>query len=269
MHGVFRRVYESVEFAKLKLLARALDRATRLRGRAPRGLATCSATTSREVGAEEPYSEGIIDYLRAGRGRPARRADPRAAAATAARPGVSLRVEPGRDRRLGDRAQVGRRRPPAGRRLLERRSRSRRSPSSSGRSSSPHRRCGVAVPPRAREPAGIALVDKPAGPSSFALVAAAPPPHAAPAPAMPARSTRSRPGCCCCCPVGQLRSRRCFVGLDKRYLTEVDLTARTSTGDPEGEVVERHAAAGRRRAGGAARGAPRRGRAAGSRPPRP
>jgi len=31
----------------------------------------------------------------------------------------------------------------------------------------------------------------------------------------------------------------CFVGLDKRYVTEIGLTARTSTGDPEGEVVER------------------------------
>ena len=30
-----------------------------------------------------------------------------------------------------------------------------------------------------------------------------------------------------------------LVGLDKRYLTEIDLTARTSTGDPEGEVVAR------------------------------
>ncbi len=30
-----------------------------------------------------------------------------------------------------------------------------------------------------------------------------------------------------------------LVGLDKRYRTEVDLTFRTSTGDPEGEVVER------------------------------
>jgi tRNA pseudouridine55 synthase len=29
-----------------------------------------------------------------------------------------------------------------------------------------------------------------------------------------------------------------FVGLDKRYLTEIDLSARTATGDPEGEVVE-------------------------------
>jgi tRNA pseudouridine55 synthase len=33
----------------------------------------------------------------------------------------------------------------------------------------------------------------------------------------------------------------CFVGLDKRYVTDVDLTSTTTTGDPEGEVVERHA----------------------------
>ena len=30
----------------------------------------------------------------------------------------------------------------------------------------------------------------------------------------------------------------CFVGLDKRYVTEIDLTARTSTGDPEGVIIE-------------------------------
>jgi tRNA pseudouridine55 synthase len=34
----------------------------------------------------------------------------------------------------------------------------------------------------------------------------------------------------------------CFVGLDKRYVTDVDLTSTTTTGDPEGEVVEQHAA---------------------------
>jgi tRNA pseudouridine55 synthase len=34
----------------------------------------------------------------------------------------------------------------------------------------------------------------------------------------------------------------CFVGLDKRYVTDVDLTARTSTGDPEGEVTDRSVA---------------------------
>jgi tRNA pseudouridine55 synthase len=32
--------------------------------------------------------------------------------------------------------------------------------------------------------------------------------------------------------------------LDKRYLTEIDLACMTSTGDPEGEVVERHASPG-------------------------
>lgn len=34
----------------------------------------------------------------------------------------------------------------------------------------------------------------------------------------------------------------CFVGLDKRYVTDVDLTSTTTTGDPEGDVVEQHPA---------------------------
>jgi tRNA pseudouridine55 synthase len=36
-----------------------------------------------------------------------------------------------------------------------------------------------------------------------------------------------------------------FVGLDKRYLTEIDLSARTTTGDREGEVVDEHEPPGR------------------------
>jgi tRNA pseudouridine55 synthase len=32
----------------------------------------------------------------------------------------------------------------------------------------------------------------------------------------------------------------CLVGLDKRYFTEIDLSARTTTGDPEGEALARH-----------------------------
>jgi len=95
------------------------------------------------------------------------------------------------------------------------------------------------MPPRALSPAGIVLVDKPAGPSSFALVAEL------------RRRTGARTG-----HAGTLdpfatgllvllsgsatRLAPCFVGLDKRYVTEVDLTARTSTGDPEGEVLEEH-----------------------------
>ena len=64
VHAVFQQVYESVEFAKLKLLARALQRAQVLEG----GRIVVShllRTDFAEVGAVEPYSEGIIDYLRA------------------------------------------------------------------------------------------------------------------------------------------------------------------------------------------------------------
>jgi tRNA pseudouridine55 synthase len=80
-------------------------------------------------------------------------------------------------------------------------------------------------------------VDKPAGPSSFALV----------------RDLRERTGARAG-HAGTLdpfatglllvllgRSTKLaqrFVGLDKRYVTEVDLSGRTTTGDPEGKVLE-------------------------------
>jgi phosphoesterase RecJ-like protein len=63
VHGIFRHVYESVQFAKLKLLARALDHAQLYEG----GRLVISVLLREDfasVGAEEPYSEGIIDYLR-------------------------------------------------------------------------------------------------------------------------------------------------------------------------------------------------------------
>src|SRR3954469_3541274 len=62
-HGVFQRIYESVEFPKLKLLARVLERAEMLEG----GRIVVShllRTDFADVGASEPYSEGLIDYLR-------------------------------------------------------------------------------------------------------------------------------------------------------------------------------------------------------------
>jgi tRNA pseudouridine55 synthase len=83
----------------------------------------------------------------------------------------------------------------------------------------------------------VALVDKPAGPSSFAVVAQV------------RRLTGARTG-----HAGTLdplatglllvlsgtatKLASCLVGLDKRYRTDVDLTSRTSTGDSEGAVVE-------------------------------
>jgi phosphoesterase RecJ-like protein len=64
VHKIFQGVYESIQFAKLKLLARALDRAAVHDG----GRIVVSWLRREdfaEVGAEEPYSEGIIDFLRA------------------------------------------------------------------------------------------------------------------------------------------------------------------------------------------------------------
>jgi len=94
-------------------------------------------------------------------------------------------------------------------------------------------------PPRSLTPSGIILTDKPAGPSSFAIVAET------------RRRTGARTG-----HAGTLdpfatglllllsgaatRLQPRFVGLDKRYVTEVDLSATTSTGDPEGELVGEH-----------------------------
>ena len=95
------------------------------------------------------------------------------------------------------------------------------------------------MPPRGLSPSGLVLVDKPAGPSSFAVVKRL------------RDRTRARAG-----HAGTLdpfatglllvllgastRLAQYFVGLDKRYLTEIDLTARTATGDVEGTIVERH-----------------------------
>jgi tRNA pseudouridine55 synthase len=95
------------------------------------------------------------------------------------------------------------------------------------------------MPPRGLSPSGVVLVDKPAGPSSFAIV----------------KRLRSRTGARAG-HAGTLdpfatglllvllgastRLAQYLVGLDKRYVTEIDLSARTSTGDVEGEVVTRH-----------------------------
>jgi tRNA pseudouridine55 synthase len=95
------------------------------------------------------------------------------------------------------------------------------------------------MPPRGLSPSGIVLADKPAGPSSFAIVAAL------------RRRTGARTG-----HAGTLdpfatglllllsgaatRLQPRFVGLDKRYLTEIDLSATTTTGDPEGDLVAEH-----------------------------
>ena len=98
--------------------------------------------------------------------------------------------------------------------------------------------------PKALEPTGVILADKPAGPSSFAIVA----------------RVRSRTGAktghagtldpfatgLLVLLSGRATSRRDrFVKLDKRYVTDVDLRARTTTGDPEGDLLDEHPPPGR------------------------
>ena len=64
VHRVFQGVYESVEFAKLKLLARALERAQVYDG----GRLVVSyllRSDFTDLSVAEAFSEGIIDYLRA------------------------------------------------------------------------------------------------------------------------------------------------------------------------------------------------------------
>ena len=65
IHAVFQQVYESVEFAKLKLLARALERAEVLEGGRDRRLASPARPTSPRSAPPSRTPKGIIDYLRA------------------------------------------------------------------------------------------------------------------------------------------------------------------------------------------------------------
>ena len=93
--------------------------------------------------------------------------------------------------------------------------------------------------PKALEPTGIVLVDKPAGPSSFQIVArvrgrtGAKTGHAGTLDPFATGLLVLLSG-----RATSLQDR--FMKLDKRYVTDVDLRARTTTGDPEGDAVEEH-----------------------------
>jgi phosphoesterase RecJ-like protein len=67
VQGLYRRVYEGVPYGKLALLARGLAKVERYDdGRLT--ITALSANDFRDSGAEESYSEGVIDYLRAVQG---------------------------------------------------------------------------------------------------------------------------------------------------------------------------------------------------------
>ncbi|MEO5634051.1 tRNA pseudouridine(55) synthase TruB [Gaiella sp.] len=93
--------------------------------------------------------------------------------------------------------------------------------------------------PKALDPTGVILVDKPAGPSSFAVLAGV---------RSRTRAKTGHAGTLDPFATGLLlllsgratRLASCFVGLPKRYLTDVDLSCRTTTGDPEGDPLDAH-----------------------------
>ncbi|MDO8188106.1 bifunctional oligoribonuclease/PAP phosphatase NrnA [Conexibacter sp. JD483] len=63
VHDIYRRIYEGIPYGKLKLLARGLEQVERYDG----GRLTATRLTVedyRASGAEENYSEGVIDQLR-------------------------------------------------------------------------------------------------------------------------------------------------------------------------------------------------------------
>jgi phosphoesterase RecJ-like protein len=64
VHEIYRRVYEGVPYGKLALLARGLMNVHRYDG-GRLTVAALSAQDFNESGAEESYSEGVIDHLRA------------------------------------------------------------------------------------------------------------------------------------------------------------------------------------------------------------
>jgi phosphoesterase RecJ-like protein len=67
VHEVYRRVYEGVPYGKLALLARGLANVQRYDG-GRLTMTGLSAGDFAESGAEESYSEGVIDHLRAVQG---------------------------------------------------------------------------------------------------------------------------------------------------------------------------------------------------------
>jgi phosphoesterase RecJ-like protein len=62
-HAIYRRLYEDMPYAKLELLARALAKVERHDGGALT-VARLSREDFEVAGAEDSYTEGIIDHLR-------------------------------------------------------------------------------------------------------------------------------------------------------------------------------------------------------------
>ena len=223
VHRVFQGIFESVEFAKLKLLARALERAEIFDG----GRLVISylvRTDFQELGVGEEYAEGIIDYLRAVDGTDMAAVIREPPEPPDAKRRVSMRASSDEL----DVSAIARQRGGGGHRQA------------AGFSSAESVEEIFAVHPRAfaipcrHERLGrrgssswTSRPGRPRSPSSSGSATGR-----ERGPATPGRSTRSRAGSCSCCSARLPVSRQYLVGLDKRYVTEIDLGRRRSPAIP-------------------------------------
>ena len=225
MHQVFRASTSRRSSPKLKLLARALEHAQELRGRADRRLVSPPRTISGGRGGGAVL-RGHHRLPPCRRRRGARRAGPRAAArrGTCAQ-GLAART-PRRARRVRDRAEVRRRRPSRGRpgsrasssiEEITRRSSARVRRGAQSRSRWPIPR------PSSRRGSCWSTSRRGRRPSRSSRACAGGPAHRR---VTRGRSTRSPRACSCSCRDGRRDCAGSFVSSTSATVTEIDLRAR-------------------------------------------
>ncbi len=243
---VYRRLYEDMPTGKLTLLALALARLQRF-DEGKLTIATLSAADFQSAEAEDSYSEGIIDQLRALQGTKVA-ALVRELSAGSARASTKSRCAPPTTtstcrRSPAPRVAAGTAARPVSRPRWARRtcwpSCARRSPPSCSRTPTvvPRRRRPEPLPRRrAQKMDGVLLIDKPAGISSHTAVAAV-------RRALDGVKT-GHAGTLDPFATGLLliligratKSQRALMGLPKSYETVAQLGATSTTGDPEGDI---------------------------------
>ena len=226
VHAIYRRLYEGVPQGKLELLARGLSAVERFDG----GLLTVTQLTREDyavTGADESYSEGVVDHLRSVEGTAVAGLVRELLSDTAAtRRKVSLRATDDRIDVSAIARALGGGRPPRGG-VLDRHG---------------VRRAGRVPAHPARAAAlsqdGVLLVDKPAGVTSHDVVAAE-------RRGLPRGARVGHAGTLDPFATGLLlvligratRAQRFLMALPKRYETVARLGWTSTTGDPEGEVA--------------------------------
>ena len=237
VHKVFERVFESVQPGKLRLLGRVIDHAVPYFD----GRLLISHVTRDDlalVEGDEATTEGLIDHLRAVEGVQVAgliREQVPLADGSLAPNRVSLRSRGLIDVSAIARRRV-RRRPQAGRGLLAPRKRRRHPRVHRVRGQRPARRVGRVAGGPMPDVTGLVLVDKPSGPSSFAVLRGLRPALGRSS-AMPARSTPSRPASCWWSPAARPAWPPTSPASTSATRPSSSSARVSTTLDPEGEIT--------------------------------